>query len=181
MLNHQLSQAQSILRNGGVIAYSTETVLGLGCDPRNQSAVNRLCWLKNRALENGLIVVVSNLNVLQQFSQPLTQKHVDTISTTEKITWLLPANDTVPNWITGKHEKVAVRISEHPIAGPLSTATDGIVSTSANISSYKTLTSQSEIRDWFGPHVDYMLIECAGSGSPSQICDLLSGKVLRSN
>ena len=51
MLSNQISQAQTILRHGGVIAYSTETVLGLGCNPYNQNAVNRILWLKNRAVE----------------------------------------------------------------------------------------------------------------------------------
>ncbi len=181
MLNNQVSQAQNILQHGGVIAYSTETVLGLGCDPYNQEAVHRILWLKNRAIENGLIVVVESIATLQHYSQPLSKEQITNITEKEKTTWLVPKNDTVPNWVTGAHNKVAVRITNHPIATPLAIVANGIISTSANISSYKTLASQSEIRDWFGPHVDYVLIDCAGSGTPSQICDLLSGKILRSN
>jgi len=179
VLSHQISQAQLILRHGGVVAYSTETVLGLGCDPNNQQAVNRICWLKNRALENGLIVVVDGIETLQLYSQTLMQEQIAAITKSENTTWLVPASEEVPNWVTGTHDKIAVRISGHTIAGPLSTATAGIVSTSANISSYKTLTSQSEIRDWFGPHVDYVLIGAAGTEQPSHIIDLLTGEKLR--
>jgi L-threonylcarbamoyladenylate synthase len=179
VLSNHVLQAHTILQHGGVIAYSTETVLGLGCDPYTQEAVNRILWLKNRAVENGLIVLVDSIDALQQYSQALTQEQITKIMTTENTSWLLPAKDTVPSWITGAHDKVAVRITDHPIAGPLSRATEGIVSTSANISSYKTLASQGEIRDWFGPHVDYMLIGDAGTDRPSQIYDLLTGEKLR--
>ena len=179
MLKNSVSQAQTILRHGGVIAYSTETVLGLGCDPHNQDAVDRICWLKNRAVENGLIIVVDNIDMLQNYSQALSKEQINTITAAENTTWLIPKNDTVPSWITGAHDKVAVRITDHPVAAPLASATNGIISTSANVSSYRTLTSQAEIRDWFGPHVDYMLINQSGSGEPSKICDLLTGKQLR--
>ena len=179
MLNNQISQAQSILKHGGVIAYSTETVLGLGCNPQLQEAVNRILWLKNRAVENGLIVVVDNLEALHSYTQALNKEHINVISTTKHTTWLIPKNDTVPNWISGTHNKVAVRITDHAVAGPLASATNGIISTSANVSSYKTLTSQEEIRDWFGPHVDYMIIGDVGTEQPSQIIDLLTGEKLR--
>ena len=179
MLKNTVSQAQLILQYGGVIAYSTETVLGLGCDPNNLQAVNRILWLKNRAVENGLIVVVENIESLQYYSQTLNKEQITKISEMDQTTWLLPANHDVPNWVKGSHDKVAVRITDHPIAAPLSAATTGIISTSANISSYKTLTSQTEIRDWFGPHVDYMIIGEAGTKQPSQIIDLLTGEKLR--
>jgi len=179
VLKNSVSQAQSILQHGGIIAYSTETVLGLGCDPNNQLAVKRILWLKHRAIKNGLIVVVDGIEALQHYSQTLSQEQIETICETDKTTWLLPTNDDVPNWVTGSHDKVAVRISQHPSAKPLSTAMNGIISTSANISSYKTLASQTEVRDWFGHHVDYMIIGEAGTDQPSQIIDLLTGEKLR--
>ena len=179
MLAHRISQAKAILHHGGVIAYSTETVLGLGCDPYNQNAVNRIVWLKNRAVESGLIVLVDSIETLQKYTKALTEKQITAINKAELTSWLLPANDRVPSWIMGAHDKVAVRITDHPTASPLSNAADGIVSTSANISCYKTLTSQSEVRDWFGPHIDYILINRFGSGIPSKICDLLTGEELR--
>ena len=181
MLAKQVSQASVILKHGGVIAYSTETVLGLGCDPFNSEAVNRILWLKNRAVESGLIMLVDSIKSLQEHTTPLSANQVDSIVSADNTTWLVPANEQVSSWVRGKHEKLAVRITDHPIASRLSSATQGIISTSANISAYKTLKNRQEIWDWFGPHVDYVLIDCAGSGTPSQICDLLSGKILRSN
>ena len=179
MLANHISQAQVILQHGGVLAYSTETVLGLGCDPNNQDATNKILWLKNRAAENGLIVLVDELKTLQNLTQPLSQEQLAKITAAKNTTWLVPAKHSVPTWVRGDHEKLAIRITQHTTAKPLSCATEGIISTSANISTYKTLVSQDEIRDWFGPHVDYIVIGEAGSEKPSQIKDLLTGEVIR--
>ena len=179
MLAKKVSQAKVILKNGGVVAYSTETVLGLGCDPHNQQAVHRILWLKNRAVENGLITLVGSLTSLQQYSTLLSANQIDSIASAKNTTWLVPANEQVPTWVRGKHEKLAVRITQHPIAKPLSAATQGIISTSANISSYKILADQNEIRNWFGPHVDYIIVGETGSNTPSEIKDLITGEQLR--
>lgn len=179
MLAKQVSQASVILKNGGVIAYSTETVLGLGCDPFNSEAVNRILWLKNRAVENGLIMLVDSIASLQQHTTSLSAEQIDSIAAAKNTTWLVQANKRVPSWVRGKHEKLAVRITDHPTAKPLSAATQGIISTSANLSSYKILADQNEIREWFGPHVDYIIVGETGSNSPSKIKDLITGKQLR--
>lgn len=179
MLANQISQASIILKNGGVIAYSTETVLGLGCDPNNQEAVNRIFWLKNRAIENGLIMLVNSIKSLQQYTTSLSAEQIALITSAKNTTWLIPANKQVPAWILGKHEKLALRITQHPTANPLSAATHGIVSTSANVSSYKVLACQNEVRNWFGPHVDYIIVGDKGSNVPSEIIDLITGDKLR--
>ena len=96
MLANQVLQASVIVKNGGVIAYSTETVLGLGCDPNNQAAVNRILWLKNRTVETGLIVLVDSIESLQQHTKSLSADQIASISSAENTTWLIPANDHVP-------------------------------------------------------------------------------------
>jgi L-threonylcarbamoyladenylate synthase len=179
VLANQVSQAKVILRHGGVVVYSTETVLGLGCDPNNQKAVNRILWLKNRAIDNGLIMLVDSIESLQNYTTSLSAEQIASISSAENTTWLVPVNEHVPSWMRGKHKTLAIRITQHVTANPLSAATHGIVSTSANISSYKILANQIEIRDWFGPHVDYIILEGSGSNTPSEIKDLITGEQLR--
>ena len=179
MLANQVSQAKIILQHGGVIAYSTETILGLGCDPRNKNAVNRLLWLKNRAVVEGLILLVNSSQAMSCFTQPLSAAHISKIESTQNTTWLIPPHAAIPKWITGKHQSLAVRITNHPIAHSLSAAMDGIVSSSANMSGYKTLCSNKEIKNWFGPHLDYVIIGEPGTGLPSSIRDLITGKKLR--
>lgn len=176
---NQVSQAITVLRSGGVIAYSTETVLGLGCDPKNENAVNRVLWLKNRAVENGLILLVADIDAMQQHTQALTEAQIQHITSTENTTWLIPPHTETPSWVVGKFQNVAVRITTHPTALVLCAANQGIISTSANVSGYKTLTTRQEIRDWFGPHLDYVIIGEPGTGMPSTIQDLLSGEKFR--
>ncbi len=179
MLANQVSQAKVILQNGGVVAYSTETVLGLGCDPKNENSVNRLLWLKNRAVVEGLILLVNSSQAMCRYTQALSAKQISKIESTQNTTWLIPPHAAVPKWITGKHKCLAVRITNHSIAQQLSAAMGGIVSTSANISGYKTLSTKKEIKNWFGPLLDYVIIGEPGTGLPSSICDLLTGKKLR--
>ncbi len=179
MFANQIAQATAILRSGGIIAYSTETVLGLGCDPNNENAVNRILWLKNRAVEKGLILIVADIQAMQQHTQALSEAQIKRIASTENTTWLVPARTDTPKWIVGKFENLAIRITTHPTALKLCASNQSITSTSANISGYKTLNSRQEIRDWFGPHVDYVIIGKPGTGIPSEIQDLLSGEKLR--
>jgi L-threonylcarbamoyladenylate synthase len=179
VLANQVSQAIAIVNHGGVIAYSTETVLGLGCDPSNEDAVNRILWLKNRAVENGLILLVANIDAIQQHTHTLSETQNKRIASTMNTTWLAPPRADTPKWVVGKSKKVAVRITTHTIALKLCASIQGIISTSANISGYKTLINRQEIREWFGPHVDYVIIGKPGTGIPSKIKDLLSGETLR--
>ena len=180
MLTNQISEAVAIIQHGGVIAYSTDTILGLGCDPNNRSAIKRVLWLKQRSIEKGLILLVENLEALQQFSQPLTATQcADIVSTASATTWLLPAHDSIPKWITGKHDRVAIRITQHPIANQICKAAGAIVSTSANFSNDKQLDKHCDLRSWFGPYLDYVIIGAPGSGFPSEVRDLVSGEILR--
>ena len=177
MLANQITQAQAIIQQGGVIAYSTDTIIGLGCDPANAGAVERILWLKQRSVDKGLIVLVANIDALQYFSQPLTSTQIEKIGSSHTpTTWLLPKSNQVPSWISGTHDSVAVRLSQHPIATELCHATGALVSSSANISSYPYAENAIQLRNWFGPFLDYVIIGEPGTGLPSEIRDLLNGK-----
>lgn len=64
---HRLHLAARVLREGGVIAYPTEAVFGLGCDPLNRDAVMRLLAIKRRPVEKGLILIASTFDQLLPF------------------------------------------------------------------------------------------------------------------
>jgi len=177
VLANQIAQAQAIIQQGGVIAYSTDTIIGLGCDPTNSCAVERILWLKQRSLDKGLILLVADIDALEDFSQPLSSTQIEKINSAHSpTTWLLPKNTRVAKWISGMHDSVAMRVSQHPIATALSQATGAIVSSSANFSSYANAENTDQLRNWFGPYLDYVIIGEPGTGMPSEIHDLLSGK-----
>lgn len=179
---NQVNQAVTIIQQGGVIAYSTDTVMGLGCDPGNRTAVERILWLKRRGEEKGLIVLTADLDVLKEFSQPLSETQMAKISSSsaeKPITWLLPASRSTPAWIKGKHDHVAIRLTRHPVASELCKSNGAIVSTSANFSGYPVVEQKQHLRSWFGPHLDYVITGVPGTGVPSEIRDLVSGEVVR--
>lgn len=180
--NPAIEQAARILELGGVIAYATDTVLGLGCDPRNRAAVTKVLWLKQRSVDEGLILLVENLEALEQVAGPLSARQRLEVRGAEKkspTTWVVPADDSVPAWITGRHDSVALRIPHHATASALCQAAGAIVSTSANLTSYPVLTSAQELRDWFGPHLDFILSGPEGTGVPSEVRELMGAKVYR--
>jgi L-threonylcarbamoyladenylate synthase len=172
------------LAAGGVIAYPTDTVYGLGCDPLNAAAMLHLLALKQRGIEQGVILIASRWRQLRPFLQPLnpgTRKRV-TKDRGKPLTWLLPARPDVPTWLRGRHDTLAVRVTRYPIVTALCNAWDGpLVSTSANRHGRPPAISTLDVYRAFGDSLDYVLSGPVGTGKPSEIRDGLTGKVLRSN
>jgi len=180
--SQSLKRAARILRSGGVIAYPTEGVYGLGCRPDDFAAVSRVLAIKDRDPTSGLVLIASDLGQLDGWIE-LPGKASALKSTGDKpITWIIPATDEVPYWIRGAHSGLAVRLTRHPIAAALCDAADSaLVSTSANVHGRPPARNQFVLRRRFGALVDYIVPgECGAASGPSEIRDLVSGKVLRS-
>ena len=175
--------AASVMRRGGVIAYPTEAVWGLGCDPFNRDAVMRVLQLKKRDPGKGLILIAgSELQVMKLLtSVPSNTRQLISESWPGPVSWLLPAEGLVPNWITGDHQSVAVRVSAHPLVVALCQKFDGpIVSTSANPSGRAPARDSLSVRRYFGRSLDFVLPgQTGGSKNPSTIRDALTGTVIR--
>ena len=177
-----LRRAAEILRRGGVVAYPTEAVYGLGCDPLNEEAVKYVLAIKQRPVEKGLILIASQFEQLKPFVlavSPEIQERLDE-SWPGPVTWLLPARPTTPRWLSGEHDSLAVRVTAHPLAGALCEAFGGaIVSTSANPAGRPPARSalQARIRC---PGVDLILQGPTGPlARPTPIRDAVTGRVLR--
>ena len=179
----RLHQAVTCLRQGGLIAYPTEAVWGLGCDPFDVRAVQRLLLLKRRPMHKGLILVASGLHQLEPllagFSAEQRQRLLDT--GTQPTTWLLPHRDLIPGWVTGEHDSVAVRLTRHPLVAALCNHFGGmVVSTSANPSDLRAARSELAVRCYFRNRVDcYVSGPTQGLAQPSQIIHFHSGERLR--
>nr|MDQ2696242.1 Sua5/YciO/YrdC/YwlC family protein [Pseudomonadota bacterium] len=128
MQAQRLRQAARILRQGGVIAYPTEAVYGLGCDPRNRRAVQRLLEIKRRPPAKGLILIAADLAQLEPFIDPLPpdRRRLLDAAWPGPVTWLVPAR-RAPVWLRGNHPTLAVRVTAHPLAAALCRAFGGAV------------------------------------------------------
>jgi L-threonylcarbamoyladenylate synthase len=179
----QLRQAARVLHAGGLVAYPTEAVFGLGCDPLNQQAVERLLRLKQRPWQKGVILIAANIEQLQPYIQLIDPRYQPQLDVTwpGPNTWLLPASGLCPAWIRGTHQSVAVRVSAHPLVQGLCHVFGGaIVSTSANYAGKRPARSALQVLRALGSEVDYCLHgELGGAERPTAIRDLLSGDVIR--
>ncbi len=178
-----LRKALRALRDGGLVAYPTEAVWGLGCDPSNRDAVMRLLALKDRPVEKGLIVIASDFSDIEHWLTPMNEKVEDRAYRTwpGPYTWLWPATPEAPPWITGGGKRIAVRITRHPIAAALCDAFGPVVSTSANRAAQPPARSITELRLRFGQRIDAVLPGPLGRAPrPTTIRDLVSGRIVRS-
>lgn len=185
---HALRIAARSLVRGGVVAYPTEAVYGLGCDPRNAAAVRRILAIKGRDESKGLILIAADFSALESFVECLDADSMALIRATwpGPNTWLLPARADTPRWLTGAHETLAVRVTAHPVAAALCRAWERIggsgalVSTSANPSNRSPARTALGVRLQLGAAPDLLMnAPCGGADRPSVIRDGRSGRVLR--
>ena len=180
-----LKIAAQVMFNGGVIAYPTEGVWGLGCDPFNESAVRRILALKGRSVDKGLILIGACMN---QFSFLLKDINPDKSHHLKKswpgpVTWIIPHHQRVPNWVSGNHSGVAIRVSDHPLVQALCRYYGGpIISTSANPQSKPSAMTRLKVRCYFGrdPRLNFIAPGQTGKHQQaSQIRDLETLELIR--
>jgi L-threonylcarbamoyladenylate synthase len=178
----KVRSAARIVQAGGVIAYPTEGVFGLGCDPEYIDAVRRILALKHRPESAGLILIAANLEQLDGWIDPSKQQLKRLQSKPgDAVTWVVTAGPRAPQWITGGRATLAVRITHHPVAAALCRhAGAPLVSTSANRSGRAAATSTLSVRRRFGRDIDYVVPGLTGNRQrPSEIRDAATGEVLR--
>lgn len=172
------------MSEGGVIAYPTESVWGLGCDPFNRAAVHQILKYKSRPEDKGLILISG---VLEHFEPVLKnvsaqQRQLFLSEQDRPTTWLVPdPEDLIPPWVKGRFESVALRFTRNSICSALSENFGGlIVSTSANPAGRAPAVSLSDVKRYFGGRLSYCLDGPLGKvDKVSQIKDLRTGETLR--
>lgn len=177
-----LQTAVRILRAGEVIAYPTEAVWGLGCDPFREDAVRRVLDLKQRSEAKGLIIIAASLAQIDPWLGALSpaQKAAVLATCPGPYTWIVPAADA-PAWLRGDHDSLALRVSAHPGVQALCEAWGGpLVSTSANLSGQEPAPDVAALQQQFGAGLGYILPgRLGGDARPSEIRDAVTGIVLR--
>lgn len=168
---------------GGVVAYPTEGVWGLGCDPWDVKAVARILAIKERPVEKGLIIIAADYEQLAPYLAPLSSDLVYRL--TERwpgpFTWVVEHNGSLPGWVTGNRQTIAVRVPGHPMARALCRhAGMPLVSTSANRSGQPAMTERLQVRLKLGAELDGIAPGKTFPGAqPSQIRDLITGQLFR--
>jgi L-threonylcarbamoyladenylate synthase len=178
-----IEQATACLRAGQVIAYPTEAVYGLGCDPDNAAAVHGILSMKHRSAAAGLILIADTFDRLQPYLRPVPSEQLDRALATwpGPVTWLFPRAPGVPDHLAGNHATIAVRVSAHPVCRRLCQAFGAaLVSTSANPAGAPPALSAAQVEDYFaGQLAGIVEGEIGGQLRPSEIRDLSTGKIIR--
>lgn len=177
-------QGAQCLVDGGVIAYPTEAVYGLGCDPENEDAVRQILRLKGRPESAGLILIADRLERFAAFIEAVSgeEKQRALAAWPGPVTWLFPRARRVPDWLAGTHPTIALRITAHPVCRALCEAFGGaIVSTSANPRGEQPALTAAQVDAWFGTELCGIVEgELGAQSRPSEIRDLATGRVIRS-
>lgn len=170
--NQELQQAVISLQSGGVIAYPTEGVWGLGCIWTDEHAIKEILRLKQRPLEKGMIVLCSQLSDIESFLLPLSDIDIDQIAQDypHPVTWILPCKLSVSESVRGQHESIAVRFSRHPQVRALCKQVGPIISTSANPTGLPAAMSEQAVKHYFQDQLSYILPgQLGGYSKPSEI------------
>ncbi len=182
LANAWIELAAQVLNTGGIVAYPTEGVFGLGCDPARGDVVERLCRLKQRPVHAGLILIAADIQQLAGWIKP-TDRELQRLlePAIDPTTWIVTAHPRAGRWITGDHHTIAVRITRHPLARALCVRADtALVSTSANRRGRRPALKTLQVRRWFGDRLDLIVPGVTGGlGTATPIRDARSGRLLR--
>jgi len=183
--DQHIAAAAAALRRGGVIAYPTEAVFGLGCDPLDEVAVERVFELKQRPPDRGVLLIAADFAQVEKYLDadrvPAAALARARATWPGPHTWVFPRSASTPPWLAGAHDGIAVRVTAHAPAVALCRAFGGaLVSTSANRHGEAPARSAAEVRSAFGTQLAYILdAPTGGLERPTPIRDALSGEQIR--
>lgn len=173
------------LRKGEVIAYPTEGVFGVGCDPDNVEAIEKLLNLKQRPVEKGLILIAANYDQLLPYidESQLTSDQLTLVKSTwpGPVTWIMPVSLSGSKWLSGQFDSIAVRVTDHPLVREMCTTFGKpVTSTSANLSGEPPCMTTEEVEQQLGQYLASILDgKTGGRKKPSEIRDARTNKVIR--
>lgn len=175
-----IARAAGILRAGGVVAFPTETVYGLGADAANAAAVGRIYTLKGRPSTHPVIVHLAQAQAIADWAlaPPPAALALARAFWPGPLTLVLRRAAHVLDAVTGSQDTVALRVPAHPLAQALLAAFGGgIAAPSANRFGRVSATTAQHVREEFGPAVEFVLDGGACEvGIESTIVDLSGSK-----
>jgi L-threonylcarbamoyladenylate synthase len=170
-LKKQVEKGITILRQGQIVAYPTDTVYGLGASMTNRQSVERIYRVKQRPPDMALPLLVADISQIEALTETVLEAARKLIITflPGALTLVLTASSSVPEIITAGETTVAVRIPDHPVPLALIEGTGvPLVGTSANISGRPSPLTASEVYEQLGNGVDLIIDDgksCPGTAS----------------
>jgi L-threonylcarbamoyladenylate synthase len=176
-----IRHAAHIIKNGGVIAYPTDTIYGLGCDPYNAEAVERINIIKQRPLNKQFILLAGDIEQVRSLISITVEQENIITQNAKPTSWVVSASEQAPAWLTDKNHMLTIRITQHDEVKKLCHALGhGIISTSANISGKKPAMNSLQLHRYFHHKVDKILISNKAQATrPSKIIRLCDNYIIR--
>lgn len=179
-----LTHISEQLRQNRVVAYPTEAVFGLGCNPNSEEAVRALLALKQRPEEKGLILIAPNRELLLPYVDPsqIGEAEWQCVESEREnaTTWVMPAEKSVPRYLRGQFDSIAVRICRVPAVVSLCEAVGfALTSTSANLSGLPPCRTAEEVWKQFGQDFPVLFAATGGKTNPSEIRDIFTQHIFR--
>ena len=170
-LKKQVEKGIAILQQGGIVAYPTDTIYGLGASMASHQGVERIYQVKQRPPDMALPLLVVNISQIEVLCEtvPEVARRLISIFLPGALTIVLPVSPSVPEIITAGGTTVAVRIPAHPVPLALIEGTGTpLVGTSANVSGRPSPLTADEVHDQLGDGVDLIIDDgkpCPGTAS----------------
>jgi L-threonylcarbamoyladenylate synthase len=183
-----IRHAAHIVKNGGIIAYPTDTIYGLGCDPYNADAVERLNVIKRRSSNKQFILLAGHINQVKDLLLFDKSEQKKITANAEPTSWVVNATPTTPEWLTRSSNKgdndnhtLTIRISKNDTVRKLCDALGhAIISTSANLSGKRPAENTFYLHKLFHSTVDKILATNKPlTSKPSKVIRLCDNHVFR--
>ena len=174
-----IDKAVSLLKEGGVIAYPTDTIYGLGCDMYNKKAIQRIYQIKNRDPQKPFSFICSDLKNISLYAQVTNQAYkIMKRYLPGPYTFILLGTKLVPKIMTTKRKTVGIRVPDNNICLSLvKTLGNPIISTSVGFSGREVLSDPSLIEETFGSQIDLTIDGGLLANQPSTIISLIDDEI----
>lgn len=177
-----MKKSITALIKGGIIAYPTDTVYGLGCDAMNMEAVKRLFKIKDRDPLNPISISLPQVAEIDIFAHINNKEFMDKLQKYDllpgPVTLIFMKKDHVPDILTGGKDTIGVRVPDHRVTRSLSEDLGGpITTTSANLSSEEPPSKYQDINERVIERIDYVLEGECKYGEPSTVLNLTEDEV----
>ncbi len=176
-----IRHAAHIIKNGGIIAYPTDTIYGLGCDPYNIDAVEQLNIIKRRPSNKQFILLAGHVNQVKDLLLIDQNDQIKITKNTEPTSWVVNASPTAPEWLTDDNNALTIRISKNDTVRKLCEALGhAIISTSANLSGKRPAENTFYLHKLFHSTIDKILAtNKPHSGKSSKVIRLCDNHIFR--